>query len=202
MDSSSFGVALSLMAPMCPAMSDETARTKPARLYRRGMRQLLAALVLAWVGALAHAQDALETPECLAARAELERSIADSPPSRGTPGERLLQARGKAARACLDRSSGTAQRAGAPDPPIRVPAPTMAARPPSPGPGLAGVAASVPSPPAGPPGPVVIPRPATVTACDPAGCWDTEGRRLNQMGPVLMGPHGLCSLQAGTVQCP
>jgi len=51
--------------------------------------------------------------------------------------------------------------------------------------------------------PLAVPRPAAVvTVCDPGGCWDGEARRLNQVGPVLMGPHGACTMQAGAAQCP
>src|SRR5690349_24565914 len=36
--------------------------------------------------------------------------------------------------------------------------------------------------------PLAIPRPAAVTVCDPGGCWDSDARRLNQVGPLVMGP--------------
>jgi hypothetical protein len=51
--------------------------------------------------------------------------------------------------------------------------------------------------------PVAVPRAAAViTTCDPGGCWDSEGRRLNHLGPMLVGPRGLCNLQAGIANCP
>jgi hypothetical protein len=59
----------------------------------------------------------------------------------------------------------------------------------------------VPSP-APPSQPVEIPRPAVVTACDPGGCWDTQGRRFDKVGPLLVGPRGACNPTAGAVQCP
>jgi len=49
---------------------------------------------------------------------------------------------------------------------------------------------------------VHIPRPVAITTCDAGGCWDSQGHRLNFMGPMLIGPQGLCSLQAGAVHCP
>ncbi len=50
--------------------------------------------------------------------------------------------------------------------------------------------------------PLAIPRPTVITTCDPAGCWDSDGRRLNNMGPLLMGPRGPCTLQGGVANCP
>ena len=41
-----------------------------------------------------------------------------------------------------------------------------------------------------------------VTACDPNGCWTSEGTRLPRMGPQLMGPNGLCTAQGGFAYCP
>lgn len=58
-------------------------------------------------------------------------------------------------------------------------------------------------PPVVPPAPPVdIPKPAAITACDPGGCWDNQGRRLDRSGPSLMGPRGACAVQGGVVQCP
>jgi len=50
--------------------------------------------------------------------------------------------------------------------------------------------------------PLDIPRPATMTTCDPGGCWDANGKRLNQVGPVLIGPRGPCGMYGGVVTCP
>jgi hypothetical protein len=50
--------------------------------------------------------------------------------------------------------------------------------------------------------PMEVKRPAPLTTCDSAGCWDADGRRLNNVGPLLMGPHGPCIRQGGVVQCP
>jgi hypothetical protein len=81
------------------------------------------------------------------------------------------------------------QRSGAPYPPISVPPTTIA------------VPRPLPVPDTTPQPQVVIPRPATVTACDPAGCWDSDGRRLNQIGPQIVGPQGPCNMQGGVVSC-
>jgi len=52
------------------------------------------------------------------------------------------------------------------------------------------------------PAPVQVPRPPTITSCDPGGCWTSDGTRLNRMGPELTGPRGICNPQAGTANCP
>lgn len=155
------------------------------------MKRLLAALALAVpaaCGAAAAAgsgDDPMDSPACKAARAELERLL----DQRTRPGALLEQARRRASDACLGRSGGTRQRSGAPDPPLAVP-PAAVAPPPQ-----------VPPPIAGPP-PLAIPHPTTITTCDAAGCWDSEGRRLDQTGPFLLGPRGLCTVQGGLVTCP
>jgi hypothetical protein len=61
-----------------------------------------------------------------------------------------------------------------------------------------------PRPPAlnAPAPPLEIPKAAALTNCDPGGCWDSEGRRLDRVGPVLTGPRGACTEQAGVVRCP
>jgi len=53
-----------------------------------------------------------------------------------------------------------------------------------------------------PPPPLEIAKPAALTTCDAGGCWDSEGRRLDRSGPVLVGPRGGCMVQAGVVHCP
>jgi hypothetical protein len=68
-----------------------------------------------------------------------------------------------------------------------IPAPPSPAVPP---------VAAIPQP------PLAIPRPPVVTACDASGCWDSNGTRYNQQGPVLLGPKGVCTLQAGALNCP
>jgi hypothetical protein len=135
--------------------------------------------------------DPLKSPECKAALDELERRL-DEKTEGAARAQRVASARRLAAVACLGRSEGTAARSGAPDPAQAVRPPIITAAPP------------VPSQPAGaaPVPPLPIPRPIVITTCDPAGCWDSEGRRLNNMGPLLMGPRGPCTVQGGLANCP
>jgi hypothetical protein len=44
--------------------------------------------------------------------------------------------------------------------------------------------------------------PATITSCDPNGCWTSDGSRLQRMGPNLVGPRGMCSAQGVLLHCP
>lgn len=152
-------------------------------------------LLAAGTGALAASPpgaDPLHSDECLAARSELERALAEPPASMQLHPQRLARARRQAGAACLGRDSSGRERSGAPEPAQSVPAPIISARP-----------AQPPAPAAVPPQPPLsIPRPAVITTCDPAGCWDSEGHRLNNMGPLIVGPRGLCTLQAGQLNCP
>jgi hypothetical protein len=150
---------------------------------------LLAALLLAAGAALARddAADPMRSQPCLDARAELEALLAQP---RGSS-ERLAQARRRTAQACLGSSDGARQRSGAPEPPQAVPPTIAIPRQPVQPPALA------PAPP-----PVPVPRPTAITVCDPSGCWDSQGRRLNQQGPLLIGPGGLCTGLGGIVTCP
>jgi hypothetical protein len=151
----------------------------------------LAALLLAGACALpARAQrpDRLDSPGCKLAREELEAVLDEASAGRSAP-RRLAQARRQAADACLGPANALPERSGAPYPALAMPVPAQKAPLPP--------AAAAP-----PAGPLIIPRPASMTACDPAGCWDSEGRRLNQQGPMLIGPRGPCSVQAGAVSCP
>lgn len=153
---------------------------------------LLLLASLASAGPAASDGDPLDSAACRAARAELEQALAAA----GThPGPRLERARREARDVCLGRASANPQRAGAPDPPVAVPPPVLVAPRPVPQP-------AVPVTTSPPPAPVPIPRPTAITTCDPGGCWDSQGRRLNQVGPVLMGPNGLCTVQGGHVTCP
>ena len=155
--------------------------------------RLIAALLLAApLAAQAQPRDPLSSAECMAARAALEAALNDEVSSRRARAERLATARRHAALACLGPASGQPQRSGAPEPAQAVPPPVIAVPRAQPTP-------ASPSP--APLPPLAIPRPATITTCDPAGCWDSDGRRLNQMGPLLMGPRGPCSVQGGVVTC-
>ena len=156
------------------------------------MSRIIAALLLATVPALTRAQaNPLASPECLAARAELEQALNDADSQRGASAERLTRARTQAAAACLGHGYGTRERFGAPELPRVVTPPLIA----DPG------ARALPKLESAPP-PLAIPRPTVITTCDASGCWDSEGRRLNNAGAVLMGPRGLCSGTGTTVNCP
>lgn len=156
------------------------------------MNALIAALLLAVpLAAQAQPDDPMGSGECAAARAQLEASLKDEASGARTRAQRLAAARRQAAVACLGPAKGQPQRSGAPQPALTVPAPVIASPPRQ--------AAAPPPSPTSPP--VAVPRPVAITTCDPAGCWDSDGRRLNQVGPVLMGPHGLCSTNGGVVNC-
>jgi hypothetical protein len=153
----------------------------------------LALFVVASNAAWAQAQggDPLKSAECKAALDELERRL-DEKSEGAARAQRVASARRFAAVACLGRNEGNAVRSGAPDPAQIVRPPVITSAPPAPS--LPTVAAPAP--------PLAIPRPVVITTCDPAGCWDSEGRRLNNMGPLLMGPRGPCTAQGGLASCP
>jgi hypothetical protein len=156
-------------------------------------RLLAATLMTAIFPLITHAQgDPLASPDCQAARAELEQALNDADSSRGQASDRLARARVTAAAACLGGNGGGRERSGAPQPAQAVPPPFI----------TQGRSPALPKlEPA--PAPPAIPRPTIITTCDASGCWDSEGRRLNNAGPVLMGPRGLCSGTAGnSVSCP
>jgi len=135
--------------------------------------------------------DPLKSPECKAALDALEQRVQEKTEG-AARAQRVASARRFAADACLGRSQGNPVRSGAPELPQVVRPPTITAAPPAPSP--TAPAASSPA--------LSIPRPIVITTCDPAGCWDSEGRRLNNMGPLLMGPQGPCTVQGGLASCP
>jgi hypothetical protein len=146
-----------------------------------------------WIALSVHAAepDPLTSQGCVTARAVLDAALADSSGTLETRSARLAAARRVAARTCLGHASDRAERSGAPEPPMRVAPAAIAHRPESSLPLI-----SLPAP------PLAVPRPATISSCDPAGCWDSEGRRLNSQGPLLLGPRGPCLQQGGVVSCP
>jgi hypothetical protein len=152
---------------------------------------LFAAAASTALSAPAPDPDPLSSSECAAAREELDQAIGEPAPNRRAQPERLARARRQAALACLGPQSGSRERSGAPQPAQAVPPAVIGVRPAQPPPAIA-----APQP------PLAIPRAAVITTCDPAGCWDSEGRRLNNMGPLLMGPRGLCTIQGGVLNCP
>jgi hypothetical protein len=48
----------------------------------------------------------------------------------------------------------------------------------------------------------VQPTLVTITTCDPGGCWASDGSRLQRFGPNLVGPRGVCTVQASQLHCP
>lgn len=152
------------------------------------------AVLVALAPALALAEDGAADPlrssPCLAARAALDALLAQPRPRP----ESLAHARRSAAQACLGTQGTQRQRTGAAEPPQAV-APAAA---------LPRQSVQAVQPPAIAPGPpaLPLPRPTAITTCDPLGCWDSEGRRLNQMGPLLVGPGGMCTSAGGIVRCP
>lgn len=147
--------------------------------------------------------DLMKTPQCIAARQQLDDVLAA-----GGPRDLLTAVRRQAALRCLglaipqdsvgpatlkpDRATPSAARIH------RVPPPPLAVEPirlrPTP------ALAQVPAGPLGPP--PGAPTPAAITLCDATGCWDSTGVRHNQQGPVLVGPRGVCTLQGGLLNCP
>jgi hypothetical protein len=155
------------------------------------MAVLVAAAFLPFT--LVLAADPMGSAPCQAARAELDAALSDASGGGPDRAKRRAQARREASRACLGPARGQPERSGAPYPAQTVPPPAISVAP-----------ANAPRlPPVAPPPPALeIARPAQITNCDPGGCWDSQGRRLNQIGPVLIGPQGPCSTQGGVVTCP
>jgi hypothetical protein len=158
------------------------------------MPRLLLALALACIAAGAHAQkpDPLKSPACIETRQRLQELVAQAKPGDPDDAERLSLAREGMAIACFGRKQGQRERSGVPVPAQVVAPPALSTPRP-----IAG-----PMPSTAPPSPLYTPGPAAVTACDPGGCWDNQGHRLNNIGPLLIGPRGPCTVQAGMVVCP
>lgn len=150
-------------------------------------RPFIAAALALGIFLPAGAQDPLKSPECKAALEALER-VTDATSEGRERAQRVASARRSAMVACLGRAEGTGRRSGAPYPPQAVAPPVIEGAPP--------LRTAPPAP------PLAIPRPTVITTCDPAGCWDSEGRRLHNMGPLLMGPRGPCTVQGGVAHCP
>ena len=161
------------------------------------MRKTIASLLLSAAATALAAQtgepDPLNSSECAAAREELQQTLDAPAANRQDRLDRLAQARQRAALRCLGSDSGRRERSGAPATPQLVPPATATQRPTSP---------TLPPVAPPPPPPLAPPRPAPITTCDLGGCWDSEGQRLNRMGPLLIGPRGTCTLQGGLLICP
>ena len=147
------------------------------------LRLLIIALLTAMP--VAHA-DPLKSGACGAAIAQLQAARE----ARAGNVEAVRQA---AARTCLGQAEPSSPRSNRwAQPPLVVPPPVIEL----PGPPAA-AATPRPLPPA-----VHIDRPATIGACDANGCWASDGSRLNRIGPNLVGPAGVCTIQGGLAYCP
>lgn len=135
--------------------------------------------------------DPLQSPACLGALKSLQER--ENAQRAGSPSLTALSAaRRQAAIACLGQADAPMPQHLA-QPPLRV-APVIV--PPMP--------AAARMPPTSPPPPAVtpMPMPPMVTSCDAAGCWASDGTRLQRNGPDLVGPRGLCSVDGGVLRCP
>ena len=135
------------------------------------------------LGALQEAQT--QTVAQRRAHEQPDRALGDE------PAKRLETLRRQAVRACLGGTGDPPPRAQQPAPaPLdpRRPRPSVAtpALPPAP------MAPALP-----PPAP-----PLTVLGCDSSGCWASDGSRLQQLGPHLLGPRGFCTQQGLVLNCP
>jgi hypothetical protein len=162
-------------------------------------RLLLCLPLVAGFGSVAaQAGDPLNTAECRAARTRLDVATA-AVTGRSEASARALQAaRERVAMVCLGRPGEVVRElpdgsgVRAPYPAVRVP----------PVGGAAAATPVLPSRPQVPPAPLAVPRAAVITQCDPTGCWDSSGRRLNRVGPGLAGPGGPCTVQGNSAMCP
>jgi hypothetical protein len=157
------------------------------------------AVLLALVSSTGTAQDAgalLDAPPCRRALQELEAREAAAAQERNAAKAALEAARRQAATACLGgRDSAASAPPRAAQPAATLGAPPGAATTIAP-PRRPGVTAVPPAPPR-PAAP-----PVTVTACDPSGCWASDGSRLQRVGPNLLGPTGFCTTSGNQLHCP
>jgi hypothetical protein len=163
----------------------------------------------------AHPAETSRPAACLDALADLEAAVVALAAARpaGPAGSavppaaapladatRVKRLQARAAHACLGPGADTGQpaRARVLQAPISPPPagssftpPTSSRRPP-------GGGASSAAPMVAPRAPV----PLSITACDAAGCWASDGTRLPRAGPVLLGPRGVCTQAGNLLQCP
>jgi hypothetical protein len=161
-------------------------------------------IALAASAAAAQASDTLESADCRQALESLQAQEAAVLAARrvGRPADdryqlpldsRLETLRRQAAHACLGGHADPplpSQRLA--QPPVVVP-PVAISRP-----------APAPALPAGSLWPSLkqAEPPTVIQACDAAGCWASDGSRLNRVGPNLLGPRGMCSVQGTVLHCP
>lgn len=164
----------------------------------------VAALFAAEVGLASPDGDPLQSAACRNAISVLEdkeSEVLGEVPPRDPARQRdavtaLKPLRAQAARVCLG-----ARLDAEPPPPRAAPGPVAVPPVALPAAHVPRTASPSPPPPASTrPGPVAPP--ATLTACDAAGCWASDGTRLQRLGPGLLGPGGLCTVQGTLVNCP
>jgi hypothetical protein len=165
------------------------------------MRLVPLALALLLCASVAHSQDdPLDTPACREALDAVRVQEAAASAARDTDGPRrsaalaqLEAARQKAAHACLG------SRADRPPPQGRLAQPPVSV-PPS---GLSPAAPHVGATPAPTGAPRQVAPLVSITSCDPAGCWASDGSRLQRAGPnALLGPRGMCTTSGAVLLCP
>jgi hypothetical protein len=154
------------------------------------MRPLLIMLALCLpLASRVQAGDPLKSPECGQAIGELETARSQ----RNRNPEAVEKARQQAARICFGGTGEAKVPSRVARAPERVPPPHIVP-PRAPTAALAAVPAPQP--------PLEIKRPPVATSCDAGGCWDEKGTRFNRMGPVLVGPGGVCSQHGAFLNCP
>lgn len=189
---------LVLAAPAVEAQATAVARSPECQA---ALQALAAAEDAAIAGQAAHAAHAAQTARSGALQAP--------------PPAAVLQRRRIAARACLGVDdvvvrapasmpgpgpgalAGRTGPAGEPATPIGPISPISLVPPVPPIPRVAPAA-----PPRVAPAPIRPPPLVTLTACDPLGCWTSDGQRLPQHGPHLLGPRGLCVPHGPFLACP
>jgi hypothetical protein len=137
--------------------------------------------------------DALQAQE--SATLAASRGAAPSASAPGANAAALKPWRDRAARDCLGAGPATVAPTRTAQPAVTVPSVTA---------GRPITAPTAPSSPATS-SPVLPPRTEpmlTVVGCDAAGCWASDGSRLNRVGPNLVGPRGNCSLEGAVLRCP
>jgi hypothetical protein len=154
------------------------------------LRGALVIMLIGGLPAIAQAQDMslADAPACRDALRALDARTA----ARAARSE-LEPLRRRAARACL---GGPEAAASAPRARVQTPMPVPPVAPPAPR-GATPAAVDV-SPPR-------VAAPLTLGGCDPAGCWTSDGTRLQRVGPggPLLGPNGLvCTVSGAQLHCP
>lgn len=178
--------------------------TAPQLATRARSLALPLALIAASLPVRAASTDPLRSDECRRAiasmqveeAAEAKRRASDvvPRPALPVPGRSLLDARRHAAQSCLAGRADVEPVPGrsAQAPVVVEPAapvlPVSSARAPS----IVPPSRALPAP----------KRPDAVVSCDAAGCWASDGSRLQRIGPALWGPSGACTLQGASLQCP